>query len=134
GITFAVRIQREHVDQALRVVVRQRSQKHRVDHAEDRAVRADAEGECKNDNRGESGSFEQHPPGVLKVGNHDRYRYSVRSAWTGSTRVARLAGSKQARSAIAASTMVAPPNSAGLCAETSNNCEASKRPSARAAT
>src|SRR5437762_870691 len=55
-----------------------------------------------------------HPVNI----NCDSLFYSVRNASTGSTRRARLAGNKQAASAVVASNTVAPASNAGLCEET----------------
>ena len=49
---------------------RQRLQEHRVNHAEDGGVRADAEAEGEHGDDGEAGMFEELAQSVADVGHH----------------------------------------------------------------
>ena len=51
----------------LGIFVRQRAQQNGVNDAEDRAVRANAECESENRNRGEGRIFRQHPQAVTHI-------------------------------------------------------------------
>lgn len=92
-----------------------RLKKQRVDEAEDGGVNADSAGQGEDGNDAEPGRFEQKAKGEAKILDH--ISYSVRSAWIGSTSVARRAGIKQARRAANAKTVAVAPSNSGLCGE-----------------
>src|SRR2546421_8549747 len=54
-------------DELLRMNIGQRLQKHAIDDAEDRGVRADAQRERHNGHQGKAGIFTQHARGVAQV-------------------------------------------------------------------
>jgi hypothetical protein len=54
-------------DQSIRMVIRQRSKQNGVDHTENRGIRADADGERDNRNRGKTRIRAQSAEGVAKV-------------------------------------------------------------------
>ncbi len=53
--------------QALRIFGRHRSQHHRIDHAKDRSIGADAKCQRKNRNRGKARGFCQHPQRIAQI-------------------------------------------------------------------
>ena len=57
------------VDDSIRMLERKALQQHAVDDAEHRGVRADADGQRKDDDRGEDWGLEQHPYGVPQIAN-----------------------------------------------------------------
>ena len=57
----------EHIEQLLRMVVRQRLQQHGIDDAEDGSVRADAESEGEHGDGGEAGILAQHAQSEARV-------------------------------------------------------------------
>jgi hypothetical protein len=66
-IALDVRIVVADPDQALRMRARQRTQQHRVHHAEDRGVHADPEGKSQNDDRREPRIAAQHAETVPHI-------------------------------------------------------------------
>ena len=84
---------------ALRIGDRQRPQQHRVDQAEDRRVRADAQRQRQDGDEAESGALDEHPEGVFEVlKEHVSFQsasFAVSSCQPGA---ARTGGSWQPRS------------------------------------
>ena len=65
-----IRVTRPNHRDFVRVLERQGPQQHRVDHAEDRAVRSDPKSQRDNGDDCEHRSLEQHPERVFEVGDH----------------------------------------------------------------
>jgi hypothetical protein len=61
-------------DEAIRLPVRERTQQHRVDDAEDRGVRADSEREGEDDDRGEGRALGETAEAVTDVAEEGVHR------------------------------------------------------------
>src|SRR4030095_5026154 len=81
--------------------VRQRPQQNGIYDAEDGSIGANTERKGQHRDKSECRLFCQHSQGVTKILEHRAHDYSLRKAMTGSTMVARRAGTKQAKNATA---------------------------------
>src|SRR6185369_10105238 len=122
--------------------IRQRAQHHAIDDAEDRGARADTERERDHNDGSETRMLQQPPHAITNV-FYDRvhsfnksYRaywsYSYRSATSGSTFVARSAGTRHAMKATANNNTATTPNVIGSLAVTWNRNAAITRVNAYA--
>ena len=91
-------------DQPLGILVGKRLQEQRVDHAEDRGVRADADGEGADRDRGEPRRAQEQPRAVAQVPPDVTTSFGPQSARADRSSAARRAGSSVAPSATAVST------------------------------
>src|SRR5215468_8936375 len=98
-----------------RVAVGKRAQQDSVNHADNCGSGPDSERQRKNARRREAVILGQHAQGETEVLPQffHRLSYSYRNATMGSTRVARLAGMRQARSATSVNTTMTPTNVKG---------------------
>src|SRR5262245_9820842 len=134
-----------HDNQPIRIRERQRAKQNRIDGAEHRAVRSDAERQSCNCNQRETRKSEQHSDGISKVLKqvccHPFFLSFFISSMTdsshvseviGSTRVARRAGMKHASNATPASNNDKAANVIGSVASTPNNRDSISRVKASA--
>src|SRR5262249_44982993 len=129
-LTARCGVQRKHM-----VLVRDqriRANQNSFDPTEHRGVGSDAECEAKQRKNGKSRTAPKHPEAEAKILEKRLHlvRHSDRNASIGSTRVARRAGKKQARSAAAASITLETRRANGSLGLTSYKIWASTRPAA----